>query len=103
MGAGLSRVQDLHASGWYSSNTHTHYHREIDEDPDDRLRMVPPAEALDVSVISYLATWKWRMLPVATPKASCRAAAAISRIFESDGHTLGGLVALDPPGQPRCL
>jgi hypothetical protein len=62
VGAGLSRVQDfdipvlqdLHASGWYSGNTHTHYHLEIDEDPDDRLRMVPPAEALDVSVISYL-------------------------------------------------
>src|SRR5262249_10074972 len=46
--------QDLHSSGWYSANTHTHYHPEIDEDPDDRLRMVPPAEALDVSVISYL-------------------------------------------------
>src|SRR4029453_19454999 len=62
VGAGLSRVQDfdipvlqdLHASGWYSGNTHTHYHLEIDEDPDDRLRMVPPAEALDVGVISYL-------------------------------------------------
>ena len=47
-------LQDLHASRWYSGNTHTHYHLEIDEDPDDRLRMVPPAEALDVSVISYL-------------------------------------------------
>jgi hypothetical protein len=62
VGAGLTHVvdfsvpvlQDLHASGWYSGNTHTHYHLEIDEDPDDRLRMVPPAEALDVSVISYL-------------------------------------------------
>ena len=62
VGAGLSKVrdfdipvlQDLHASRWYSGNTHTHYHLEIDEDPDDRLRMVPPAEALDVSVISYL-------------------------------------------------
>jgi hypothetical protein len=62
VGAGLTHVvdfdipllQDLHASGWYSGNTHTHYHLEIDEDPDDRLRMVPPAEDLDVSVISYL-------------------------------------------------
>jgi hypothetical protein len=61
-GAGASRVhdidipvlRDLHSSNWYSGNTHTHYHLEIDEDPDDRLRMVPPAEALDVSVISYL-------------------------------------------------
>ena len=47
-------LEDLHAAGWYSGNTHTHYHLEIDEDPDDRLRLVPPAEALDVSVISYL-------------------------------------------------
>ena len=62
VGAGITHVhdfripvlRDLHASGWYSGNTHTHYHLEIDEDPDDRLRMVPPAEALDVSVISYL-------------------------------------------------
>src|SRR5581483_3087074 len=62
VGAGLTHVvdfqipvlQDLHAGGWYSGNTHTHYHLEIDEDPDDRLRMVPPAEDLDVSVISYL-------------------------------------------------
>src|SRR5262245_10430875 len=62
VGSGITHVldfsipvlKDLHASGWYSGNTHTHYHLEIDEDPDDRLRMVPPAEALDVSVISYL-------------------------------------------------
>ncbi len=47
-------LKDLHSSGWYSGNTHTHYALEIEEDPDDRLRMVPPAEALDVSVISYL-------------------------------------------------
>ena len=47
-------LKDMHGSGWYSGNTHTHYALEIDEDPDDRLRMVPPAEALDVSVISYL-------------------------------------------------
>ncbi|MBM3773659.1 MAG: hypothetical protein FJW37_00675 [Acidobacteria bacterium] len=47
-------LRDLQASGWYSGNTHTHYHLEIDENPDDRLRLVPPAEALDVSVISYL-------------------------------------------------
>jgi hypothetical protein len=62
VGAGLTHVrdidipvlQDMHTAHWYSGNTHTHYHLEIDEDPDDRLRMVPPAEALDVSVISYL-------------------------------------------------
>ncbi|HYI96043.1 MAG TPA: CehA/McbA family metallohydrolase [Bryobacteraceae bacterium] len=47
-------LKDLRTSGWYSGNTHTHYALEIDEDPDDRLRMVPPAEGLDVSVISYL-------------------------------------------------
>jgi hypothetical protein len=62
VGSGITHVhdfripvlKDMTASGWYSGNTHTHYHLEIDEDPDDRLRMVPPAEALDVSVISYL-------------------------------------------------
>ena len=62
IGSGITRehdlripmLLDLHASGWYSGNTHTHYHLEIDEDPDDRLRMVPPAEDLDVSAISYL-------------------------------------------------
>ncbi len=62
VGPGLTRVmdlsipvlKDLHAAGWYSGNTHTHYHLELDENPDDRLRLVPPAEALDVSVISYL-------------------------------------------------
>ncbi len=47
-------LKDMHAAGWRSGNTHTHYHLEINEHPDDRLRMVPPAEALDVSVISYL-------------------------------------------------
>lgn len=50
----LSRIQDLHAAGWYSGNTHTHYNVDIEEPVDDRLRMVPPAESLDVSVISYL-------------------------------------------------
>ena len=62
VGSGITHVcdiripvlKDLHSQGWYSGNTHTHYALEIDEDPDDRLRMVPPAEALDVSVISYL-------------------------------------------------
>lgn len=62
IGSGITHVHDfrvpvlldLHQSRWYSGNTHTHYHLEIDEDPDDRLRMVPPAEDLDVSVISYL-------------------------------------------------
>lgn len=47
-------LEDLKSKGWYSGNTHTHYHLQIDENPDDRLRMVPPAEDLDVSVISYL-------------------------------------------------
>jgi hypothetical protein len=50
----LALLRDMHSAGWYSGNTHTHYHLELDEDPDDRLRMVPPAEALDISVISYL-------------------------------------------------
>jgi hypothetical protein len=62
VGSGITHVHDLRipvlrdlaSAGWYSGNTHTHYHLEIDEDPDDRLRLVPPAEALDVSVISYL-------------------------------------------------
>jgi hypothetical protein len=62
VGAGATHVRDfsvpalrdLQASSWYSGNTHTHYHLELDENPDDRLRLVPPAEALDVSVISYL-------------------------------------------------
>jgi hypothetical protein len=47
-------LRDLRAAGWYCGNTHTHYHLQIDEDPDERLRTVPPAEALDVSAISYL-------------------------------------------------
>jgi hypothetical protein len=47
-------LRDLKASGWYSGNTHTHYHLAMDENPDDRIRMVPPAEDLDVSVLSYL-------------------------------------------------
>lgn len=62
VGSGLTHVVDLNiptlrdmkAAGWYSGNTHTHYHLTIDENPDDRLRMVPPAEDLDVSCISYL-------------------------------------------------
>lgn len=62
VGAGRTQVQDfriellrdLHASGWYSGNTHTHYNVDIEEEVDERLRIVPPAEALDVSVISYL-------------------------------------------------
>lgn len=47
-------LRDMHAAGWYSGNTHTHYQLEMDEDPDDHLRVVPPAEALDLSVLSYL-------------------------------------------------
>jgi len=50
----LPMLEDLRAAGWYSGNTHTHYHLDIEESPEDRLRIVPPAEALDVSVISYL-------------------------------------------------
>jgi len=47
-------LEDLQRSGWYSGNTHTHYHLDLEETPDERLKIVPPAEALDVSVISYL-------------------------------------------------
>ena len=47
-------VRDLRAAGWYSGNTHTHYNVDIEETVDDRMRIVPPAEAVDVSVISYL-------------------------------------------------
>jgi hypothetical protein len=63
VGSGSTHIHDFRIEplrrwrgpgNWYSGNTHTHYHLEIDEDPDDRLRMVPPAEALDISVISYL-------------------------------------------------
>jgi hypothetical protein len=62
VGSGITRaldlripaLRDLRPARWYSGNTHTHYHLDIDEDPDDRLRLVPPAEDLDVSVISYL-------------------------------------------------
>ena len=50
----VQKLKDMRTAGWYSGNTHTHYHLDIDEAPDDRLRMVPPAEALDVSCISYL-------------------------------------------------
>jgi hypothetical protein len=50
----LRWLWDLHASGWYSGNTHTHYNVDIEESVDDRLRIVPPAEAVDVSVLSYL-------------------------------------------------
>jgi hypothetical protein len=46
-------LKDMQASGWYSGNTHTHYYYDLEEHPDDRLRVVPPAEALDVSIISY--------------------------------------------------
>ena len=62
--------------GWYSGNTHTHYHLEIDEDPDDRLRLVPPAEALDVSVISYLSATTRPTSPTAIRSAACRSSHA---------------------------
>lgn len=52
--AEIPPLRNMQAAGWYSGNTHTHYHLEMDEDPDDHLRIVPPAEALDVNVISYL-------------------------------------------------
>jgi hypothetical protein len=62
VGSGITRaldlripvLRDLRPAGWHAGNTHTHYHLDIDEDPDERLRLVPPAEDLDVSVISYL-------------------------------------------------
>lgn len=47
-------LRDMHASGWYSGNTHTHYNIDLEEEPSERLRVVPPAEGLDVSVLSYL-------------------------------------------------
>jgi len=50
----LPRLLDLRSSGWCSGNTHTHYQLDLEETPDERLRIVPPAEALDVSVVSYL-------------------------------------------------
>ncbi len=50
----IETLEDMKKLGWYSGNTHTHYHLSIDENPDDRIRMVPPAEDLDVSVLSYL-------------------------------------------------
>jgi hypothetical protein len=50
----IAALRDMRAAGWYSGNTHTHYNVDIEEGVDDRMRMVPPAEALDVSVISYL-------------------------------------------------
>ena len=50
----IPTLRDMRGAGWYSGNTHTHYHLTMDENPDDRLRMVPPAEALDISCISYL-------------------------------------------------
>lgn len=50
----IEPLKDLKTQGWYSGNTHTHYHLAIDENPDDRIRMVPPAEDLDVSILSYL-------------------------------------------------
>jgi hypothetical protein len=50
----LSPLSDIRKAGWFSGNTHTHYHVQMEEDPDERLKVVPPAEGLDVSVISYL-------------------------------------------------
>jgi len=50
----LPALTDLRKAGWFSGNTHTHYHLQMEEHPDERLRTVPPAEDLDVSVISYL-------------------------------------------------
>lgn len=62
VGAGMTGVRDidipllwdLRSDGWYSGNTHTHYHIVLDGDPDARLRLVPVAEDLDISVISYV-------------------------------------------------
>ncbi len=50
----LPVLRGFRGGGWYSGNTHTHYQLDLEESPDDRLKMVPPAEALDVSVLSYL-------------------------------------------------
>ncbi|PYV19632.1 MAG: hypothetical protein DMG07_01465 [Acidobacteria bacterium] len=47
-------LRDLAGERWFSGNTHTHYNLDIEESPDERLRLVPPAEALDVSIISYV-------------------------------------------------
>ena len=45
-------LQDWNSQGWYSGNTHTHYNLGMDENPDDRLRIVPTAEALDFSFLT---------------------------------------------------
>ena len=87
--AGATRVQDfpvrhlwdLHRSGWYSGNTHTHYNVDIEETVDDRLRMVPAAEAVDVSVISYL-------IRKALPYASNRIPIGRLPQFSGDGTIL---------------
>ena len=50
----LKLVRDLHRAGWYSGNTHTHYNVNIEESVDERMRVVPPAEGVDVSILSYL-------------------------------------------------
>jgi len=50
----LRRLTDLRAAGWYAGNTHTHYNVDIEESVDERMRIVPPAEDVDVSVLSYL-------------------------------------------------
>ena len=50
----LPAISDMRKAGWFSGNTHTHYYLKMEEDPDERLRVVPPAEDLDVSVIAYL-------------------------------------------------
>lgn len=47
-------LRNLHADNWYSGNTHTHYNVDLEEEIDQRARAVPPAEDLDVSVLSYL-------------------------------------------------
>jgi hypothetical protein len=46
-------LKDMHAAGWYSGNTHTHYYYDLEESPEERVMAVPPAEALDVSIVSY--------------------------------------------------
>ncbi len=77
----MKLLTDLHRRGWFSGNTHTHYHVEIEEAVDERLRLVPPAEAVDVSVLSYLIRNR-------LPYASNRIPIGRLRDFSGDGTIL---------------
>src|SRR5262249_32218382 len=37
----LAMLRDLQSTGWYSGNTHTHYHLELDKNPDGSLSPGP--------------------------------------------------------------